>query len=75
MNPMEEAEREKANVSSCHLAPIFADIMRQGQIAFADWHELMTAPWDSSFNSCDEDIITRLIYGVHRGLVKVVEEP
>jgi hypothetical protein len=47
--------------------------MCKGQISLSDWRELMTAPWDNSFTSNDEAILMRLIYGVHRGLVKVVD--
>lgn len=69
----EHAPLDEQTVSRCCLAPLFADIMHKGQISLSDWRELMTAPWDNSFTSNDEAILMRLIYGVHRGLVKVVE--
>jgi hypothetical protein len=48
--------------------------MDKGQVAFLDWQELMTAPLTNSFTQDDEDLITRLIYAVRTGLVKVVDE-
>jgi hypothetical protein len=69
----EQAPLDEQTLSRCCLAPLFADIMCKGQISLSDWRELMTAPWDNSFTSNDEAILMRLIYGVHRGLVKVVE--
>ena len=75
MKVTQQVRVREVSPSACSLAPLFAEIMRQGQIPFADWHELMTAPLDRSFTSIDEDILTRLIYGVHRGIVKVVEKP
>ncbi|HAG85657.1 MAG TPA: hypothetical protein DCL61_32100 [Cyanobacteria bacterium UBA12227] len=75
MNAIQEAPVRDISPSSCSLAPLFAEIMRQGQIEFTDWYELMTAPLEHPFSTIDEDILTRLIYGVHRGIVKIVEKP
>jgi hypothetical protein len=49
-------------------------VIHNHQISFADWYELMTAPLDRSFTQEDEDLITRLIYAVRKGWVKVVDE-
>ncbi|MEQ8963189.1 MAG: hypothetical protein RLP02_35670 [Coleofasciculus sp. C2-GNP5-27] len=46
--------------------------MQTGQISFSEWYELMTAPLDDALSSEAEDAITRLIYGVRHGLIKVV---
>jgi hypothetical protein len=59
---------------SGRLAELFAQVMDKGQVAFIDWQELMTAPLTNSFTQDDEDLITRLIYAVRTGLVKVVDE-
>jgi hypothetical protein len=34
----------------------------------------MTAPLDNSFTEEDGDLITRLLYGVQQGFLKVVDE-
>lgn len=60
--------------SSCKLPELFAHVVHTHQISFADWYELMTAPIDSSFTQEDEDLISRLIYAVRQGWVKVVDE-
>jgi hypothetical protein len=59
---------------SGRLTELFAQVIDKGQVNFTDWHELMTAPLDSSFSEEDEDVITRLLYAVRIGLVKVVDE-
>lgn len=60
--------------SSCKLPELFAQVVHTHQISFADWYELMTEPIDSSFTQEDEDLISRLIYAVRQGWVKVVDE-
>jgi hypothetical protein len=59
---------------SCRLTELFTEVIRSRQISFADWYELMTAPLDNSFSEYEGDLITRLIYAVRHGLVKVVDE-
>lgn len=73
MNATEQTLIDEQTLSRCGLAPIFAEIMSRGQITLSDWQQLMTAPLDNSFTSNDEAILIRLIYGVHRGLVKIVD--
>jgi hypothetical protein len=34
----------------------------------------MTQPLDGSFSQDDEDLLTRLIYGVRQGMVKIVDK-
>ena len=63
--------REISGTSS-HLASLFADTMKRGQISFTDWNELITTPLDHTFTPDDEDVLTRMIYGVRHGFVKVV---
>ena len=64
----------KTSTSSSKLPELFAKVIHTHQISFADWHELMTAPLDTSFTQEDEDLLTRLIYAVRQGWVKVVDE-
>ncbi|HEY9707063.1 MAG TPA: hypothetical protein V6D48_02540 [Oculatellaceae cyanobacterium] len=59
---------------SCRLTELFTEVIGSRQITFAEWYELMTAPLDSSFSEFEGDLITRLIYAVRHGLVKVVDE-
>lgn len=59
---------------SCRLTELFTEVIRSRQITFAQWYELMTAPLDNSFSEYEGDLITRLIYAVRHGLVKVVDE-
>lgn len=77
MNATKDNHVRQISTSSCHchLAVLFGDTVRNGQISFTDWYELMTMPLDSSFSTNDEDIINRLIYGVHRGILKIVDTP
>ena len=58
--------------SSTQLASLFAETMKKGQISFTDWNELIAAPLDTSFTPDDEDVLTRMIYGVRHGFVKVI---
>jgi hypothetical protein len=64
----------KDSISSCRLPELFARVIHTHQISFADWYELMTAPLDGSFTQEDEDLLTRLIYAVRQGWVKIVDE-
>jgi len=64
----------KDSISSCRLPELFAKVIHTHQISFADWYELMTDPWDGSFTQEDEDLLTRLIYAVRQGWVKIVDE-
>ncbi|MCP2729524.1 hypothetical protein [Limnofasciculus baicalensis] len=64
--------RWEISSSSSQLAGLFAETMRNGQISFTDWNDLITAPVDRSFTSDDEDVLTRMIYGVRHGFVKVI---
>ncbi|HAA26450.1 MAG TPA: hypothetical protein DCE56_00675 [Cyanobacteria bacterium UBA8553] len=59
---------------SSRITELFTEVIRSRQITFAQWYELMTAPLDSSFSEYEGDLITRLIYAVRHGLVKVVDE-
>ncbi|MEQ8756183.1 MAG: hypothetical protein RID09_22100 [Coleofasciculus sp. G1-WW12-02] len=58
--------------SSSHLALLFAETMQTGQISFSEWYELMTAPLEDALSPEAEDAITRLIYGVSHGLIRVL---
>ncbi|MBE9127237.1 MULTISPECIES: hypothetical protein [unclassified Coleofasciculus] len=62
---------EIGNTSS-RLSQLFAETMKQGQISSSDWYDVITAPLDNSFSVDHEDAITRMIYGVRHGFVKVV---
>ncbi len=66
--------KSKTSISSAKLPELFARVIHTHQISFADWYELMTAPLESSFTQEDEDLLTRLIYAVRQGWVKVVDE-
>jgi hypothetical protein len=68
----EKIQRRDVNRSSSHLALVFAQTMQTGQITFSQWYELMTAPLDDALSPEAEDAITRLIYGVRHGLIKVI---
>ncbi len=68
----EKIKRQNVSRSSSNLALVFAETMQTGQISFSEWYELMTAPLDDALSSEAEDAITRLIYGVRHGLIKVV---
>lgn len=68
----EKIQQRDVNRSSSHLALVFAQTMQTGQITFSQWYELMTEPLDETLSSEAEDAITRLIYGVRHGLIKVV---
>ncbi|NEQ21276.1 MAG: hypothetical protein F6K28_19035 [Microcoleus sp. SIO2G3] len=59
--------------NSCNLAELFCNAICTGQIMYTDWYDLMTAPCNESFTLDDEDLITRLIYAVRQGRVKVIE--
>lgn len=58
--------------SSYRLSQLFAETMKQGQISSSDWYDVITAPLDHAFSVDHEDAITRMIYGVRHGFVKVV---
>jgi len=60
--------------SASRLPELFAEAIYTHQISFVDWYELITDPWDDSFTQEDADLLTRLIYAVRQGLVKVVDE-
>ncbi|MEQ8975901.1 MAG: hypothetical protein RIE73_36645 [Coleofasciculus sp. C1-SOL-03] len=68
----EKIKRQNVSRSSSHLALVFAETMQTGQISFSQWYELMTAPLEDALSPEAEDAITRLIYGVRHGLIKVV---
>ncbi|HBB32440.1 MAG TPA: hypothetical protein DDZ80_15990 [Cyanobacteria bacterium UBA8803] len=70
----QKVHRWEISSSSSQLPYLFAETMKKGQISFADWYELITTPLDKAFNAEDEDAITRMIYGVRHGFVKVVEK-
>ena len=59
--------------NSCNLAELFCNAICTGQIMYTDWYDLMTAPFNESFSLDDEDLITRLIYAVRQGRVKIIE--
>lgn len=52
---------------------LFAQSMKKGQISHSDWYDLLLTPMDNTFTSDHEQAVTRLIYGVRHGFVKVVE--
>lgn len=64
----------KISNNSSKLPELFAKVIHTHEISFADWYELMTAPLDCAFTQEDEDLLTRLIYAVRQGWVKVVDE-
>jgi hypothetical protein len=57
----------------CNLAELFCNAICTGQITYKEWYDLMTAPFNESFSVDDEDLITRLIYAVRQGRVKIIE--
>ena len=71
MNGAAEAPRYKVSLVSP--SELFAEAVQKGQISFITWQKLMADPLISAFSQDDEDVITRLIYAVRRGLVKVVD--
>lgn len=60
--------------NSSRLPELFARVIHTHQITFTDWYELMTSPLDQSFTQEDEDLISRLIYAVRQGWVKVIDD-
>ncbi|HEY9901314.1 MAG TPA: hypothetical protein V6D43_02600 [Candidatus Sericytochromatia bacterium] len=58
---------------SSRLTELFAQTISTNQIAFADWYEVMTAPLENSCAEYESDLITRMLYAVRQGLVKVVD--
>ena len=58
---------------SFDFSQLFAQSMKKGQISHSDWCELLITPMDNAFTSDHEEAMTRLIYGVRHGFVKVVE--
>ncbi len=64
----------KDSTSSCRLPELFAKVIHTHEISFAEWYELMTAPLDKAFTQEDEDLLTRLIYAVRQGWVKIVDK-
>ncbi|HAX86742.1 MAG TPA: hypothetical protein DD379_11600 [Cyanobacteria bacterium UBA11162] len=73
MTLVDNANVLEVSPKSYQLAQLFAESMKKGQISFPDWYNLIAAPWDESFSPDHADAITRMIYGVRHGLVKVVE--
>lgn len=59
---------------SCRLTELFAQTIATHKIAFADWYEIMTAPLTTNCAEYEADLITRMLYGVRQGLVKIEEE-
>ncbi len=59
---------------SSRLTELFAQTISTHKIAFADWYEVMTAPLESDCAEYECDLITRMLYAVRQGLVKVVDE-
>lgn len=64
----------EVNPTSYQLAQLFAETMKKGQITFPEWYNLISDPWDDSLSTDHVEAITRMIYGVRHGLVKVVEQ-
>jgi hypothetical protein len=70
-----ETDLYPASTLSSKVTEVFIQVMQTRQISFADWYELMTAPLeDSESSEYQGDLITRLIYAVRQGIVKVVDE-
>lgn len=61
-------------VISSRLTELFAQTIATHQIAFSDWHEIMTSPLENSCAEYESDLITRMLYAVRQGIVKVVDE-
>ena len=59
---------------SSRLTELFAQTIYTHKIAFADWYELMTAPLEKNCAEYEYTLITRMLYGVQQGLVKIVDE-
>ncbi|MEQ8756101.1 MAG: hypothetical protein RID09_21670 [Coleofasciculus sp. G1-WW12-02] len=59
--------------NSFDFSQLFAQSMQKGKISLADWYELLVMPMDNTFTSDHEEAVTRLIYGVRHGFVKVVD--
>jgi hypothetical protein len=49
-------------------------VIQQGQITLADQYGLIAALMNSSLSKEEEDAINRLLYGMQRGWLKVVDE-
>jgi hypothetical protein len=73
MDDNQDADLCPVSPLSSKLTDAFNQVMQTRQIRFADWYELMVAPMDKCFGEYEADLITRLIYGVRRGIVKVVD--
>lgn len=71
---MNKLYTEEVRTNSDELVELFSDTMNNRQISFADWYQLMTAPWDDTYSADAEDTLNRMIYGVRHGLVKVVDK-
>ena len=59
---------------SSQLTEMFAKTISSHKIAFTDWYELMTAPLENACAEYECDLITRMLYAVRQGIVKVVDE-
>lgn len=59
--------------NSFDFSQLFAQSMKKGQISHSDWYELLITPMDNAFTSDHEEAVTRLIYGVRHGFVKVID--
>lgn len=73
MNAQESDFYEICLISS-RITEVFAQAISTHQIAFSDWYDLMTAPLESVCAEYESDLITRMLYAVRQGLVKVVDE-
>ena len=71
---MKEADFIDISHANCKLIDLFNQTIDTHQISFTQWYELMTAPLDDANNIYAQDLIPRLLYGVRKGWVKIVDE-
>lgn len=60
-------------LNSYYLTKLFCDAICTGQITYKEWYDLMTVPFSGSPSLDDEDLITRMIYAVRQGRIKIIE--
>lgn len=71
---MKTANLAKVCLLPSAVSDLFACVIQQGQITLADQYGLIAALMNSSLSKEEEDAINRLLYGMQRGWLKVVDE-
>jgi hypothetical protein len=76
MKSTQNADLREASSLSDMMTDLFAEAMQTRQVAFTDWYQLMSAPLGTL--ECEYEanliLITRLIYAVKKGMLKVVDD-